>query len=103
MRQLTTAVAVAAGLLAVSCGGSNHSGPSSSSTTTATTASSKPPLAQAALANLLAAPADVDIALGLPGTKTDKTLDALNQTKPQAISPRDTNSLTNACMPWTLP
>jgi hypothetical protein len=75
MRQLTTAVAVAAGLLAVSCGGSNHSGPSSSSTRTTT--SSKPPLAPAALANLLAAPADIDIALGLPGTKTDKTLDAL--------------------------
>jgi len=75
MRQLATAVAVAAvGMLVVSCGGSNKSSPSSSSTTTT---SSKPPVAQAALANLLVTPADIDSALGVTGTKTDKTIDAL--------------------------
>jgi hypothetical protein len=75
MRQLATAVAVAAvGMLVVSCGGSDKSSPSSSSTTTT---SSKPPVAQAALANLLVTPADIDSALGVTGTKTDKTIDAL--------------------------
>jgi len=75
MRQLATAVAVAAvGMLVVSCGGSDKSSPSSSSTTTT---SAKPPVAQAALANLLVTPADIDSALGVTGTKTDKTIDAL--------------------------
>jgi hypothetical protein len=79
MRQLSAAIAVAAaGMLVVSCGGSNQSSPSSSSSSaTTTTTASKPPLAQASLANLLITPADIDAALGVTGTKTDKTVDAL--------------------------
>jgi hypothetical protein len=76
MRQLTAALAAtAAGILVAGCGGSNGGGTASSSTTTTT--SSKPPLAQAALANLLLAPADIDSALGVQGSKSDKTFDAL--------------------------
>jgi hypothetical protein len=78
MRQLSAALAVAAaGMLVVSCGGSNQSSPSSSSAASTTTTATKPPLAQAALANLLVTPADIDAALGVTGTKTDKTIDAL--------------------------
>jgi hypothetical protein len=77
MRQLAAAVTVAAaGILVAACGGGNGGGSSSSSSTTTTT-SAKPPLAQAALANLLLAPADIDKALGVTGTKTDKPFDAL--------------------------
>ncbi len=78
MRQLSAALAVAAaGMLVVSCGGSNQSSPSSSSTTAKATSATKPPVAQAALANLLVTTADVDTALGVTGTKVDKTFDAL--------------------------
>jgi hypothetical protein len=79
MRHVSAAIAVAAaGMLVVSCGASKQSSPSSSSSSaTTTTTATKPPLAQAALANLLVTPADIDTALGLTGSKTDKTIDAL--------------------------
>jgi hypothetical protein len=78
MRQLTTAVAVAAiGMLVAACGDNKDSGPASSSTTTTT--SSRPPVAQAALAGFLLTPAEIDGALGVTGTsskeKTDKLVD----------------------------
>ncbi len=74
MRQLTAAVTVAAaGILVAACGG----GGGASSSLSTTTTSSKPPLAQAALANLLLAPADIDKALGATGTKVDKPFDGL--------------------------
>src|SRR6201996_6127560 len=76
MRQLVAAVTVtAAGILVAACGGGTGGGPSSTSSTTTT--SSKPPVAQAALANLLLAPADIDKALGATGTKVDKPYDGL--------------------------
>ena len=82
MRQLTAAAAVAAiGVLLAGCGGSNGGGSasSSSSASSSTTSAtpSKPPLAQAALPNLLLTPADVDTVLGVTGSKSDKTFDAL--------------------------
>jgi hypothetical protein len=78
MRQLTTAVAVAAiGMLVAGCGGNDNAGSPSSSTATTTTAASKAPLAQGALAGLLLTPAEVDTVLGVTGTKTDKPIDAL--------------------------
>jgi PknH-like extracellular domain len=86
MRHLSAAIAVAAaGMLVVSCGGSKQSSPSSSSSSSATTTTTatKPPLAQAALVNLLVTPADIDTALGVTGSKTDKTIDAL---QPDQIS-----------------
>ena len=85
MRQLATAVAVAAvGMLVVSCGGSDKSSPSSSSaaTSTTTTTASKPPLADVTLPNLLLTTADIDAALGVTGSKTDKTIDALKNDNP---------------------
>jgi hypothetical protein len=82
MRQLTAATAVAAiGVLLAGCGGSNQGGSASSSSSasssTTSTTPSKPPLAQAALPNLLLAPADIDTVLGVTGSKSDKTFDAL--------------------------
>jgi hypothetical protein len=81
MRQLTAGFAVAAiAILIAGCGDSKEGGsPSSSSsaTSTTTTTATKPPLAQAALANLLLTPADVDTVLGLTGSKSDKQIDAL--------------------------
>jgi hypothetical protein len=86
MRHITTAVAVATiGMLVAACGSSKDSGPASSSTktttSTTTTTPSKPPLAQAALVNLMLSPTDIDGALGVTGTTiTDKT-DALQEDK----------------------
>ena len=94
MRQLTSAVAVAAiGLLAVGCGSSKEGGTSStsstsSSTTTTTTTASKPPLAAGALANLLLTPAQIDTALGVTGTKSDKTFDQLKNDNPADTFPK---------------
>jgi PknH-like extracellular domain len=82
MRQLTTAVAV--GMLAAACGGNDQSGPASSTTTTTST---RPPVAQAALANLLLTPAELDTAMGVTGTtskdKSDKLPDDSNKQWPQ--------------------
>lgn len=87
MRQLAAAVTVAAaGILVAACGGGGGGSTSSSSSTTAT--STKPPLAQAALANLLLAPADIDTALGTTGTKTDKPFDALQPDQTAASFPK---------------
>jgi len=89
MRQLAAAVGVvAAGILVTACGGSNGGGTSSSSTTTTTTTTSKPPLAQAALAGLLLTPADVDSAMSLTGTKSDKTVDALQEDQTTGMFPK---------------
>ena len=88
MRQIATAVAVAAtGLLVAACGGSNGGSASSSSTTTTTT-QSKAPLAQAALAGLLAAPADIDTALGITGSKNLESNDQLKNDNPSDIFPK---------------
>jgi hypothetical protein len=73
------AVAAIAILLA-GCGGSKEGAspsPSLSATCTTTTTATKPPLARAALANLLLTPADVDTVLGLTGCESDKQIDAL--------------------------
>ncbi|OBF12717.1 hypothetical protein A5730_03285 [Mycobacterium sp. ACS4054] len=73
MRQLSTAVAVAAtGVLVVACGGSNGSGSGSSTTT-----STAPPVAQAALSGLLLSSADLDAALGVTGSKSKEKNDKL--------------------------
>ncbi len=85
MRQLTSAVAVAAlGSFVVGCGSSNETGSTSSSTTT----TSKPALAQAALAKLLLTPAQVDSALGVTGTKSDKAIDELKTDNPADTFPK---------------
>src|ERR1700723_3893217 len=83
MRQLRSAAAIAAiGMLVAACGGNDQKSPASSTTTkttTTTTTSPPPPLGQAALANLLLSPAEVDGVLGLTGSssiaKTDKLHD----------------------------
>ena len=78
MRQPASAAAVAAvAMLVVSCGSSNPGGTASSSTTTTTTTQSKPPLAQAALANLLLTQAEVDSALGVTGSQKTASIDQL--------------------------
>ncbi len=82
MRQLTTTAAVAAiGVLLAGCGGSDKGGSasSSSSASSSTTSAtpSKPPLAQAALPNLLLTPAEIDTVLGVTGSKSGNTFDAL--------------------------
>ena len=78
MRQPAVAAAVAAvAILVVSCGSSSQGGTASSSTTTATTTQSKPPLAQAALANLLLTPAEIDSALGVTGSQKVDSIDRL--------------------------
>jgi len=92
MRQLAAAVAVAAvGMLVVSCGGNDKSSPSSSSaaTSTTTTTASKPPLADVTLPNLLLTPADIDAVLGVTGSKTDKTIDALKNDNPADVFPKN--------------
>ncbi|MGP0079102.1 sensor domain-containing protein [Mycobacterium sp.] len=87
MRQLRYAFTFAAiGLLVVGCGSSHEGGTASSSTTTTT--SSKPPLAQAALANLLLTPTQIDSALGVTGTKSDKTIDQLKNDNPADTFPK---------------
>ncbi|MCV7412653.1 nuclease PIN [Mycobacterium florentinum] len=86
MRQFAVAAAVATtGILVAACGGGNGGGTASSSTTTTT--SSKPPLAQAALPNLLLTPAEVDSVLGVTGSKTDKTFDTLQEDKSAEVFP----------------
>jgi PknH-like extracellular domain len=90
MRHLSAAAAVAAaGMLVVSCGGSNQSSPSSSSSATTTTTATKPPLAQGALAALLLTPADIDAALGVTGSKSDKPIDALRNDNPADVFPKN--------------
>jgi hypothetical protein len=75
VRQIATAVALAAiGVLVAACGSDNKSSPASSTTTTTTT---RPPVAQAALPNLLLTPAEIDSALGLTGTTSKKKIDKL--------------------------
>jgi hypothetical protein len=89
MRHVRTAVAVAAiGMFAAACGGSNEGGTASSSTTTTTTTSSKPPLAQAALATLLLTPAEIDSALGITGSKTDRPIDKPQDDNPANVFPK---------------
>src|ERR1700675_894931 len=69
MRQMTAAAALTAiGLLVAACGGNDQSSPASSTKTTTTTPTptpTQPPVAQAALPNLLLSPAEVDSALGM--------------------------------------
>jgi hypothetical protein len=82
MRRLIAGVAVAAVAVSIAaCGGSKGSGPASSttSTTTTTSASSKPPIAQAALSNLLLTPAEVDGVLGVTGSVSKEKIDKLQQ------------------------
>ncbi|OBI29343.1 nuclease PIN [Mycobacterium sp. E1386] len=76
MRQLKTAVAVAAaGILLSGCG---HSGGGTASpSTTATTASPKGPLTKDQLANLMLSPNELDTALGVTGTYSDPPKTAL--------------------------
>jgi PknH-like extracellular domain len=89
MRQFSVAVAVAiTGLLIAACGGSNGGGPASTSSSTTTTTPSKPPLAQAALANVLLTPAEIDSALGVTGAKSDKAIDQLNAENPADLFPK---------------
>lgn len=85
MRQFTTAAAIfAIGILVAACGGKDESGPASSATatsttTTTTTTPTQPPVAPAALPNVLLTPAEVDGVLGATGStsrkKSDKLLD----------------------------
>jgi hypothetical protein len=87
MRQLPAVVAIAAaGICVAACGGSHQGGTASSSTTTTTT--SKPPIAQAALPNLLLTPPEIDSALGVTGSKTDKSFDALQEDKSADAFPK---------------
>ncbi len=86
MRKQTTAVAVAViGILAAGCSSSNGGGAASSSTTTTTP--SKPPLAQAALLNLMLTAPEIDSAVGGTGTtvanKSDTLPDDGNSPYPQ--------------------
>ncbi len=84
MRQLTVSLAIAAvGVLVAACGGDNQSSPASSATTkttttTTTTTPSQPPVAQAALPNILLSPAEVDGVLGMTGTTSKKKSDKLS-------------------------
>ncbi|OBI37459.1 sensor domain-containing protein [Mycobacterium colombiense] len=87
MRQLTTMAAVAAVAISVAaCGSSNEGGGGTSSTTTTT--ASKPPLAQPALAGLLLAPADIDSALGVTGSKTLEPFTTLKNDNPADAFPK---------------
>jgi PknH-like extracellular domain len=86
MRQLTAAAAITAiGLLVAACGGNDQSSPASSTKTTTTTPTptptptpTQPPVAQAALPNLLLSPAEVDSALGMTGSTSQKKSDKLS-------------------------
>jgi hypothetical protein len=89
MRQLSAAIAIAAaGMLVVSCGGDKQSSSPSSSSSSASTTATKPPLAQGALAGLLLSPADIDAALGVTGSKSDKSIDALRTDNPADVFPK---------------
>jgi hypothetical protein len=89
MRHVRTAVAVAAiGICAAACGGDNEGGTTSSSTTTTTATSSKAPLAPAALANLLLTPAEIDSALSVTGSKTDRPIDKPQDDNPANVFPK---------------
>jgi PknH-like extracellular domain len=71
MRQLRTAIAVAAaGVLIAGCGLNNEGGTVSSSPSS-TAVSSKTPLTQAQLPDLMLTPTDIDTALGITGTTSD--------------------------------
>jgi PknH-like extracellular domain len=75
MRQLTISLAIAAsGLLVTACGGANESGSTSTSTTPTST---RPPVAPAALVNLLLTPAEIDGLLGLTGTTSKEKIETL--------------------------
>ena len=88
MRQLPAVVTVvAAGIAVAACGG-GHGGGTASSSTTTTTISSKPPIAQAALPNLLLTPAEVDSVLGVTGSKTDKSFDTLQEDHSTDLFPK---------------
>lgn len=78
MRQLKTAVAVAAsaGLLISGCA-HNDGGGTASPSTTSTTASPKGPLTKDQLANLMLSPTELDTALGVTGTYSDPPKTAL--------------------------
>jgi hypothetical protein len=89
MRQLTALLAIAAiGISVAACGGNKQSSPASSTTAKTTTATTQPPVAPAALPNVLLSPAEIDGVLGLTGTtsrkKSDKLFDSndLMQTMP---------------------
>ena len=87
MRPLITAVTVAtAGILVAACGGDKENSAESSSSAT-TSAVSKPPVAPAALANLLLTPSEIDSTLGTMGMaikdKSDKLADDGNKQYPQ--------------------
>jgi PknH-like extracellular domain len=81
MRRFTVGVTVAAAAtLLVACGNDSKpaSAPASSGgSATTTTTAAKPPLAQAALANLLLTPAEIDTLLGVTGTKSKEKVDKL--------------------------
>lgn len=76
MRQLATALAVAAaGVLVAACGGSDQGSPASTSTTSTTP--TRPPLGQAALDAILLTPAEADAAMGTTGMAIKEKIDAL--------------------------
>jgi hypothetical protein len=81
MRRLLAGATIAAVAMSIAaCGGSKGSGPAASTTSTTTTTSatsSKPPIAQAALANLLLTPAEIDGLLGVTGTTSKEKIDKL--------------------------
>jgi hypothetical protein len=73
MRRLTAAVAVAAiGILVAACDSGKGSSPAPTSTTTTT--STRPPVAQAALANFLLTPTEIDSLLGVTGTTSKEKI-----------------------------
>ncbi|ORV54759.1 nuclease PIN [Mycobacterium europaeum] len=80
MRQLKTAVAVAAsvGILVSGCG-HNDGGGTASPSTTSTAASPKGPLAKDQLADLMLSPTELDTALGVTGTYSDPPKTALGE------------------------
>lgn len=82
MRQLRSAAAIAAiGMLVAACGGNDQNSTASSTTTkttTTTTTPTQPPVAQAALPNILLSLAEVDGALGTTGTTSLKKSDKLS-------------------------
>ena len=81
MRQLTAGIAVALlSMSAAACGGGNQSAPASSTTTTTST---KPPVAEAALGDLLLTPAEIDTVLGVTGSKSKQKLAKLADDTPK--------------------
>ncbi|HEY0228648.1 MAG TPA: sensor domain-containing protein [Mycobacterium sp.] len=88
MRRPTAGVAVAAvAILVAACGGSKGSGPAASTTGTTTTTSTKPPIAQAALSNLLLTPAEVDGVLGVTGSASKEKIDKLQDDSTKSPGP----------------